>query len=64
MYDFLPQLDMDAVFEKYVKSHKSGDIIVLHDNIKSESQVKQLLPQFLEWGKHNGVSFNAIPEKD
>lgn len=61
-YDFLPQLDMDVVFEKYVKSHKSGDIIVLHDNIKSESQIKQLLPQLLDWGKNKGILFNAIPE--
>jgi len=62
-YDFLPQLNMDTVFEKYVKSHKSGDIIVLHDNIKSENQIKKLLPQFLEWGKDNGISFNAISEE-
>lgn len=61
-YDFLPQLDMNCVFEKYMKSYKSGDIIVLHDNIKSESQIKILLPQFLKWGKNNGISFNSISE--
>jgi peptidoglycan-N-acetylglucosamine deacetylase len=59
-YDFSSSHDMNNVFHKFIKSYKSGDIIVLHDNLKAEKSLKQFLPKLLEWGTKKGITFSAI----
>lgn len=62
-YDFDPKADMQCAFEKFKKSFKSGDIIVLHDSVKAFNQMKLFLELILQWGIKNKVHFKAIPMK-
>jgi peptidoglycan-N-acetylglucosamine deacetylase len=60
-FDFRSEMDMKAVFERYTRKWKPGDIIVLHDNPKSFDQMKIFLTFVLNWGKEQGIRFEAIP---
>ena len=59
-YDFNPDINMVDVFQKYTSQFRSGDIIVLHDNLKSKEKITTLLPMILDWGTKKGIVFSAI----
>ena len=44
-----------------IKSRASkGSIIVFHDSIKAEKNLKQVLPQAIEYLKEHGYTFDKI----
>lgn len=59
-YDFDENADMNAVFTKITKTLSPGAIIVFHDSLKAEKQLKIILPKLVEWMKKNNFQSKAI----
>ena len=60
-YDFDATADMNKVFEKIIATIKPGSIIVFHDSLKAEKQLKVILPRIVEWMKNNQFKSVVIP---
>lgn len=60
-YDFDATVDMNKVFEKIIATIKPGSIIVFHDSLKAEKQLKVILPKIIDWIKSNDYKSVAIP---
>lgn len=58
--DYLRKLDKEKVLEEMKVKVVSGDIIVFHDSLKAEKNMKFLLPRVLEYFSNIGYSFKAI----
>ncbi len=59
-YDYLENLDKEKAFNKIKRYAEAGSIIVFHDNIKAEKNMKYLLPKTLEFLSENGFQFAAL----
>jgi peptidoglycan/xylan/chitin deacetylase (PgdA/CDA1 family) len=59
-YDFDQTLQPEAAFKKVLKYTRPGSIILLHDNIKAEKNLKYLLPRILEHYSKLGFTFQAL----
>lgn len=59
--DFDTKLDPKNMWRYIEKNIKAGDIIVLHDNIKSFEKIKFVLPLILELAVSRNWSLKAIP---
>jgi peptidoglycan/xylan/chitin deacetylase (PgdA/CDA1 family) len=51
--DWNHNLNVNLKLRKLLKLTKSGDIIVFHDSVKAESNLKFLLPKYLQFLKDN-----------
>jgi peptidoglycan/xylan/chitin deacetylase (PgdA/CDA1 family) len=58
-YDFDESVKVGRVLRKSEKI-KSGDILVFHDNLKSQDRLKILLPKIVSKLKNSGYEFKAI----
>ncbi len=58
-YDFDYSVTIEKIIKK-TRNIKSGDILVFHDNFKSEKRLKILLPQIIEILKKSGFEFKII----
>jgi len=47
--DFNPQLNIPKALNQIKRKTQNGSIVVFHDSIKSEAQMKQLLPDYLDY---------------
>ncbi|MCX6352722.1 MAG: hypothetical protein NTX03_12830 [Bacteroidetes bacterium] len=59
-YDFDKTISPDLIFAKIKKHTKAGSILVFHDNIKAEENLKTLLPKTLKYFSEQGYNFKAI----
>lgn len=59
-YDFEPGLNKERSLEKIYSITKPGSIIVFHDNIKAEENLRYLLPKTLEYFANLGYSFSSL----
>jgi len=59
-WDFLKNLDQPYALKTIVKTTRRGDIIVFHDSIKSEKNLKYLLPQYLKYFSEKGFEFRKL----
>lgn len=59
--DFDASRSADQCYSSIIKNTTSGSIIVLHDNLKSKSNVLDVLPRALEYFKTQGYRFDTIP---
>jgi peptidoglycan-N-acetylglucosamine deacetylase len=59
-YDFDPELNKEKSMEKIRGITRPGSIIVFHDNIKSEENLRFLLPKTLEYFANLGYSFSSL----
>lgn len=59
--DYSKKLTPDKVFNNVKKYARNGSIIVFHDSLKAEKNMKAVLPKAIEWLKSRGYSFEAIP---
>lgn len=50
----------EKVFQNVKKYTRDGSIIVFHDSIKAEKNMKYALPKSIEWLKEEGYSFEVI----
>lgn len=58
-YDFDNSVSVEKILES-AKSIRSGDILVFHDNLKSQDRVKILLPEVVEILLEKGYKFDRI----
>ncbi|MDC3253168.1 polysaccharide deacetylase family protein [Crocinitomicaceae bacterium] len=58
-YDYDNRVPVSAIM-KQARKIKSGDILVLHDNFKTEQRLKEVLPQLIRLVQEKGYAFEAI----
>ena len=61
MYDYSKKLTGEQVLDNVRRYVRNGSIIVFHDSLKSESNLRYALPRAIEWLKENGYQFLPIP---
>jgi hypothetical protein len=49
------------VLENVKKYTRDGSIIVFHDSLKAEKNLKYALPHAIEWLRQEGYTFELIP---
>lgn len=59
-YDFDKQIPKEQCLENVLKNVQSGSIIVFHDSLKAEENLKYALPKTLEFLKENGFTCSSI----
>ena len=59
-YDYDPKLSVKSILQKAKDQIKGGDIIVLHDNVKTEEKIKNLLPALIKLLKEKNLDFEVI----
>jgi peptidoglycan/xylan/chitin deacetylase (PgdA/CDA1 family) len=59
-YDFDQSISPQQCYMNVIKNKKPGSIVVFHDNIKAEKNLKYALPKLLENLKNKGYKFEAI----
>lgn len=52
----------EQVLQNVKKYARNGSIVVFHDSLKSEKNMKYALPLAIEWLKEQGYVFKTIPE--
>ncbi len=58
-YDFDKTVPVETILES-AKSIRNGDILVLHDNVKSFERVQEILPKLLQIIRSKGLEFDVI----
>lgn len=59
--DYSKKLTPDKVFNNVKKYARNGSIIVFHDSLKAEKNMKAVLPKAIEWLRSRGYTFEALP---
>ena len=54
----------EQVVENVKKYTRNGSIIVFHDSLKAEKNLKYALPRAIEWLQQEGYSFELIPNSN
>lgn len=58
--DYSKLLSPTDVFNNVKKYTRDGSIIVFHDSLKAERNMKEALPQSIEWLRQQGYSFKLL----
>lgn len=58
--DFDKQLNQDEALKGLKKKTENGAIVVFHDSVKAEKNLRFLLPQYLEYLHQNGYECKAL----
>ena len=59
--DYARNIDGEGVLENVKRFARRGSIIVFHDSLKAEKNMKYALPRAIEWLKENGYTLEPIP---
>lgn len=59
--DYSKKLTPEKVLGNVRRFARNGSIIVFHDSLKAEKNMKAVLPQAIEWLRSRGYSFERIP---
>ena len=59
--DYSMKLSGDEVLENVKRYTRNGSIIVFHDSLKAEKNLRYALPKAIEWLKQNGYKFLPLP---
>jgi peptidoglycan/xylan/chitin deacetylase (PgdA/CDA1 family) len=59
--DYSKKLSGDDVLENVKRYTRNGSIIVFHDSLKAEKNLRYALPKAIEWLKQNGYKFLPLP---
>ncbi len=59
--DYSRKLSPDQVLQNVKRYTRNGSIIVFHDSLKAERNLRAVLPQAIEWLLTQGYEFNALP---
>ena len=60
--DYSRKLTGEQVLDNVKRYARNGSIIVFHDSLKAEKNMKYALPRAIEWLQQQGYKFDAIPE--
>ena len=58
--DFDPELTPDDCFDNVVENASPGSIVVMHDSLKSEEKLRQVLPRLLAHYTERGYAFDRL----
>jgi len=58
--DYSKFLTPEKVFQNVKKYTRNGSIIVFHDSLKAETNMKYALPKSIEWLKEQGYTFKLL----
>jgi peptidoglycan/xylan/chitin deacetylase (PgdA/CDA1 family) len=58
--DFDPELTAEDCFQNVVRNARPGSIVVMHDSLKSEDKVREILPRILAHYAALGYRFAAL----
>lgn len=58
--DYDQNLDPDTILKNSIKATSSGSIVVFHDNVKAEKNLKEVLPKYIEHFQSKGYQFDAL----
>lgn len=58
--DYSKLLKPEDVFNNVKKYTRNGSIIVFHDSLKAEVNMKEALPKSIEWLKEQGYTFKLL----
>ena len=58
--DYLQSLDSDIILEESIKATAKGSIIVFHDNLKAERNLKYVLPRYIDHFQSLGFQFDPL----
>jgi peptidoglycan/xylan/chitin deacetylase (PgdA/CDA1 family) len=61
--DYDIRLSPERVFDNVKRFVRNGSIIVFHDSLKAEKNLRVALPKTIEWLKQQGYSFGSIPNQ-
>ena len=59
--DYSKKLTGEQVLDNVKRFARNGSIIVFHDSIKAEKNMKYALPLAIEWLKNEGYNFGKLP---
>lgn len=59
--DYNRKLTPDRVLRNVKRFTRNGSIIVFHDSLKAERNMRAVLPKAIEWLKSRGYEFRTIP---
>ncbi len=59
-YDYDKNIRIDTILKSAKEKIKGGDILVLHDNEKVESRLKEILPELVSIIREKGLEFGII----
>ena len=60
--DYSPHLNPDEVLEVVKHYTRNGSIIVFHDSLKAERNMREAMPKAIEWLQKEGYEFKLIDE--
>ena len=60
--DYSRKLTGEQVLANVKRYARNGSIIVFHDSLKAEKNMKYALPRAIEWLQEQGYKFDAIRE--
>lgn len=61
--DYSKKLSPEKVLENVKRYTRNGSIIVFHDSLKAEKNMRYAMPRAIEWLKSQGYEFDVIPFK-
>lgn len=59
--DYSRKLRPEQVLQNVKRYARNGSIIVFHDSLKAEKNMKAVLPQAIEWLRARGYEFEPLP---
>ncbi len=59
--DYAQKITPEEVLENVKRYTRNGSIIVFHDSLKSQANLRYALPRAIEWIKEQGYEFRALP---
>ncbi len=60
-YDFDAKLRPETCLQKTQKHTREGSIVVFHDSLKAEKNLRYVLPRYMAWAVGKGFTFSALP---
>ncbi|WP_420458777.1 polysaccharide deacetylase family protein [Neolewinella sp.] len=58
--DFDPELTADDCYSNVIENARPGSIVVLHDSLKAEEKVREILPRLLAYYSERGYAFHRL----
>ena len=58
--DYSPDISPENCLQKSIKYTQEGSIVLFHDNIKAEANLKYALPLYLKHYRRQGYKFEAL----
>lgn len=58
--DYVMSLEPEKILQQIIPITKPGSVIVFHDNLKAEKNLKAVLPAYLEYLSKEGYQFSAL----